>query len=96
MPICAAYTPSTPKTGESLISETTEDLLGLETTDTVINTADEAPAATLESDETSTCNLVDDDLLSSDVTATVVYTAASYETEKYNDFNKQKFELERL
>lgn len=46
--------------------------------------------------ETSSCNVVDDDLLSSDVTATVVYTATSFESEKFNDLSKQKFELERL
>lgn len=39
--------------------------------------------------------IVDDDLVTGDVT-TVVYTATSFESEKFDDFTKQKFELERL
>lgn len=70
--------------GEQLISLTSAD----ETI--VMESVDDSNA------ETSSCNVVDDDLLSSDVTATVVYTATSFESEKFNDLSKQKFELERL
>lgn len=44
----------------------------------------------------SLCQLVDDNLLDNDVTATVVYTASAFEADRFSEIAKQKFELERL
>uniref|UniRef100_A0A1I8NTL1 PRKCA-binding protein n=1 Tax=Stomoxys calcitrans TaxID=35570 RepID=A0A1I8NTL1_STOCA len=74
----------------------TDELLTLICEETADNKSDEDAVAGAAAVEAS-CNLVDDNMLSDDVTATVVYTAASYESDKfYDSLSKQKFELERL
>ncbi|XP_075152534.1 PRKCA-binding protein-like isoform X1 [Haematobia irritans] len=74
---------------------TTNELITLPSDDTIPVPKDEQPETNPETE--ASCNLVDDNLQSTDVTATIVYTATSFESDKFSDtLYKQKFELERL
>lgn len=94
-PICTD--PSEPKMGE-LLNMTppltlNEAISATETANT------EESSLTLDTDDSSVpsvCQMVDDNLLNSDVTATVVYTASAFEADRFSELAKQKFELERL
>lgn len=89
--------PFEPKMGEllNMTPPTNTAVSNVETSNT--GTTGETSLA-LDTDDSAAdvCQLVDDNLLSSDVTATVVYTTSAYEADRFSELTKQKFELERL
>ncbi|TMW50574.1 hypothetical protein DOY81_004309 [Sarcophaga bullata] len=64
----------------------------------VSGTTEEESSLAIDIDDAAgaLCQLVDDNLLENDVTATVVYTASAFEADRFSEIAKQKFELERL
>lgn len=76
------------------------ELRSTSTTTTAVASACSTEDTSLDQDTGDTtsliCQLADDNLLANDVTATVVYTASAFETDKFADISKQNFELERL
>ncbi|KAI8124941.1 PRKCA-binding protein [Lucilia cuprina] len=97
-PICTD--PFEPKMGELLnMSSTAPPIAELASVNDSTNTGTTKESSlTLDTDDSpaTVCQLVDDNLLSNDVTATVVYTASAFEADRFSELAKQKFELERL
>lgn len=90
--------PFEPKMGELLIMTPPRTNTAVSAHETSNTGTTEESSLALDTDDSaaSVCQLVDDNLLSSDVTATVVYTASAFEADRFSELARQKLELERL